>query len=89
VLSPGAYKFIVTADGGIKHHSDMLRPHSALVREAGQAAIAAGVFFAFDNGEYEIKDTFSSTLDLWEFTPEHRQALADFMRGAYLMREKQ
>jgi len=88
MLQPNSYKFVVLLDGGIRLTADMFKQHIALEAESGQEAIAACVLQSFDDGTYKITQHFSATLSLWDFAQAHRDMLAAFMRGAYLMEER-
>jgi hypothetical protein len=88
MLQAGAYKFVIVQDKGVRLSADMLKAHKYIAQESQQPAIAAGVIFAFDDGTYRVESGFSESLGIYEFTAEHRKALADYMRGAYLMKER-
>lgn len=92
MLRPAPYKFVLSTDGGLYIDPDMLKHHKTLAAEVtkktGQQPIAAGNILTYPDGTYEVTRHFAPTLELWDFTPEHREMLAKGMRGAWLMRER-
>lgn len=88
MLISGPYKFCILEDGGCAISGDLEKCHAIFAAATGQKAIASGILLAFNDGTYEITQPFSDSLGLYEFTSEHREALAKTMRGAYLMRER-